>query len=253
MSKSTTTDDIIYGVNPAFETILAGRRKIYQACLGRQALRNPRIQTLSVLCKKRGIPVEIHEKGRLIHLACGSRDHQGVVLKTAPYPYASFAETVAAATRLLLLDNIEDPQNVGAILRSAEVLGFRNILLPQKGVPGIYASVAKASAGATEHLRIVREMNATQYAKRLLPENWRILALDASGDMAPRDCSTEADHKILLVIGGENKGVRQFILNSAHAVLRIPQHGRINSLNASAAAAIAMYALREPSHRVEIS
>ena len=242
MNTQATENDVVYGLNPAFEALLAGRRKIMRASLGRQALRNPRVKKLESLCRQRDIPIETHEKGRLIHLA-GSRDHQGVVLETSPYPYGTFEDAVADVDRLLLLDNMEVPQNVGAILRSAEILGFKTVLLPQKGVPGVYPSVVKASAGATEHLTIIRDMNAPQYAKRLLAEGWQLVPLDAGGTVAPEEFQNEPGAKAALVIGGENKGVHQFILNNARVVLRIPQQGRINSLNASVAAGIAMYEL----------
>lgn len=143
-----------------------------------------------------------------------------------------------------MLDNIEDPHNVGAILRSAEVHGFHHILLPHKGVPGVYPSVVKASAGASEHLQIARDMNATQYVKRLRAEEaWEVVALDAARPISVDEYEVEKDAKLLLVIGGENKSIHQFILNDADAIVNIRQHGRINSLNASVAAGIAMHAL----------
>ncbi|MFO7821623.1 MAG: 23S rRNA (guanosine(2251)-2'-O)-methyltransferase RlmB [Lentisphaeria bacterium] len=245
MSNPSSAPDFIYGLNPAFEVLRAKRREVYRAYFSPNALRNPRPKKLASLCEQRGIGVESREKGRLIHIA-GSREHQGVVLEVSPYPYAAFTEIIQSSNRLVLLDNIEDPHNAGAILRTAEVLGYPGILLPRKGVPRIYPSVVKASAGATEHLRIVREMNATQYIKKLAADEaeWQVVALDAAGDMAPHQYQLPPETNLLLVIGGENKGVHQFILNNSNAVLKITQHGKINSLNASVAAAIAMYSLQ---------
>ncbi len=171
-----------------------------------------------------------------------SRDHQGVVLKTGLYPYTA-TDDLWDADRLLLLDNIEDPHNVGAILRSAEIFGFHAVLLSKRGVPEVYPSVVKVSAGATEFLRISKEHSANQYAQAAREKAYRIVALDAKGDCDLRTAAAEsAGQRLLLVIGGEDKSVGQYILNMADRVARIEQHGRINSLNASVAASIAMFA-----------
>ncbi len=169
--------------------------------------------------------------------------HQGVVLETDPYPYASLG-ALQGAGRLLLMDNVEDPQNVGAILRSAEIFGWRDVLLANRGVPEIYPSVVKASSGATEHLRIARDRTATDYVRALLPLGFTLAALDARGSDALEPLGARPPAKLLLVIGGEHRAVGQHILNQAHYRLRIPQRGRITSLNASVAAGIALYTLR---------
>ena len=242
MAKPST--EYIYGINPAFEVIRAGRRSVKEALLNKSIRNNPRIKKLIALLGKRSIPIEWVERGRLIDLS-KSRDTQGVVLKSSLYPYVSF-ETLANESRLLLLDNVEDPHNVGGILRSAEVFGFQSVLLPLKGVPDIYPSVTKVSAGATEHLQIAKELSATEYVKRLSQAGFTIVALDAKGKTDPRAMNWQTIDKLLLVIGGEDLGVGQYILNSAQHVVGIPLHGRINSLNASVAAAIFMFAVSNP-------
>ena len=235
--------DIVYGINPAFETVLSGRRTVYRAVLSKSAATNPRLKKLEKLCNERNLKVEWLEKGRLIDIS-GSRENQGVVIETAPYPYADLGEILEAPGKLLLIDNIEDPQNVGAVLRSAQVLGFNDILLPDRGVPGIYPSVVKASAGATEHLRIVRQMNAVKYMQEVVAETGCMtVALDAKGERTLSDCAMMLKEPFMLTIGGEDKGVHQYILNNADVTAYIPQQGSVPSLNASTAAAIAMYAL----------
>lgn len=186
--------------------------------------------------------MEWQEKGRLISM-CESRDNQGVVVCCSPYPYVPSKE-MGLAPRTLLMDNLEDPQNVGAILRSAEIFGFSEVFLPLKGTPGIYPSVVKASAGASEHLRIARDRNANQYLKLAKQLGYKIAALDGAGKVDLDELAGNAPEKLMLVIGGEDKGVGQFILNEADYVVRLPQIGYINSLNASVAAGVAMYALR---------
>ena len=166
-----------------------------------------------------------------------------MVLKVSRYPYVEHQDCLAAK-RVLLLDNVEDPHNVGAILRSAEVFGFHHVLLPTKGVPEVYPSVSKVSAGAVEFLNIARDCGAVTYVQKALEAGYTVPALDAKGKTSLDDFAAERKEPLLVVIGGEDKGVGQFILNNATVTLAIPQSGRINSLNASVAASITLYALR---------
>lgn len=234
---------MVYGVNPVFEVLLAGRRRISCAYLGETA-RNPRIRKLELFLAEKGVAVQRVDKGRLNDLV-RTREHQGVALECSPYPYVPF-ESLLASPKLLLLDNVEDPHNVGAILRSAEVFGFDSVLLPVRGVPDIYPSVVKASAGATEHLKIAKERSANRYVQAAAEQGFQVVALDADGDTGLQKLASLRIEKLLLVIGGEEKSVGQFILNQAQYVVRIEQRGRINSLNASVAAGICMFALSNP-------
>ncbi len=236
-------NEFIYGLNPCFEAIRAGRRKIIQAYLSISTKKNPRIIKLAKFLESRKIPLEWSEKGKLIQLA-NSKDNQGVVLKTSPYPYSSFEELIGSP-KILLLDNIEDPHNVGAILRSAEVLGFNSVFMANKGVPEIYPSVVKVSAGATEFLKISKVMSANSYVKKAVEHGFKIIALDMKGETGISEIKSKIPEKFLLVIGGEDKSVGQFILNIADYVVRLEQHGKINSLNSSVAAGVAMFALSE--------
>ncbi len=234
--------EYIYGINPIFEVVRSGRRRIYQAVLNKATAKQPRLAKLASYLERRNIKIDWVEKGRVSDLA-GSREHQGAVLKVSPYPYAEFAD-VAGQPRLLLLDNVEDPHNLGAILRSAEIFGFQHVLLPVKGTPDVYPSVVKVSAGATEHMTICKDATANNYLKRVIDDGYIVVALDGGGDTDLSELEGFNANKMLLVIGGEDKAVGQFILNSAHHVVRISQRGRINSLNASVAAGIAMYELQ---------
>ncbi|NLF17198.1 MAG: RNA methyltransferase [Lentisphaerae bacterium] len=233
--------DILYGVNPAFEAVLAGRRQIRAAFLNRGAAGNARLQKLAALLQSRGVEAQWVEKGRLID-RCQSHEHQGVVLETSPYPYVTLDE-IMEQPRLVLLDNIEDPHNVGAIIRSAEVLGFGGVLLPSHGVPPVLPSVVKASAGATEHLPITCAAGVSAYVHAARQRDTCIVALDGKGSASLAEVAAARPARLLLVCGGEDRGVGQFILNQAQFVVRIPQHGRIGSLNASVAAGIALHAL----------
>ena len=233
--------EYIYGINPAFEVVRAGKRKVYEAFINKASAEQPRIRKLSAYLEKTGVPIQWVTKRRVMDLS-GNRDHQGVVLKTGRYPYVP-SDTLWGRQRLLLLDNVEDPHNVGAILRSAEIFGFDSVLLSKKGVPDVYPSVVKVSAGATEFLDIAKDASANSYVRRAQEEGYQVLALDASGKVDIRTVRTQLSDKVLVVIGGEDRSVGQFILNAADFVVSIGQRGRINSLNASVAAGISLYAL----------
>ncbi len=233
--------EYVYGINPIFEVIRSGRRKVYEAYLNQAASGQPRVAKLAAVLEKHEVPVVWVDKQRLFELS-RSKEHQGAVIKTAPYPYMTFDELLGRP-RLLMLDNVEDPTNLGAIIRSAEIFDFHDICLPRKGTPEIYPSVVKVSAGASEHLHICRDRTANQYLKAALEEEYTVVALDGKGTTPLQALSAHTLDKLLLVIGGEDKSVGQYILNEAHYVARIPMAGRVNSLNASVAAGIAMYCL----------
>jgi 23S rRNA (guanosine2251-2'-O)-methyltransferase len=233
--------EYIYGINPAFEVLRGGKRAIHHAYLNEAAQDNPRLRKLAKFIESKHVQIEWVSKQRLFELA-ESKDHQGAVLKTDPYPYVD-ADDLYERDRLLLLDNTEDPHNTGAIIRCADVFGYHAILAPEKGVPEVYPSVVKVSAGATEHLDIARQGSANQHMRKAKETLHVVVALDAAGTIELDELAKTLSARHLLVIGGEAKAVSQFILNSADYVVRIPQFGKINSLNASVAAGIAMYAL----------
>jgi 23S rRNA (guanosine2251-2'-O)-methyltransferase len=232
--------ELVYGINPAFEIVRSGRRKIFKAYIVDNE--NPKTNKLINILKSKSIPIHFIDKGRLFNII-KIKNHQGVVLETEEYPYVSFTQCFEE-DKLLLLDNIEDPHNLGAILRSAEIFGFKNILLPSKGSPEIYASVVKVSTGASEHLNIARDMTANGYIKKSQEFGYKIIALDENGKTELSEMKEQLnDEKFVLVIGGEDKSVGQFILNNADYIVKMRQLGKVNSLNASVAAGIAMYAL----------
>jgi 23S rRNA (guanosine2251-2'-O)-methyltransferase len=233
--------EYIYGINPTFEVVRGGKRQVYEAYLNRSSTRQPRIRKLMEYLEKMEIPIVLADKGRLIDLS-RSRDHQGVVLKTNPYPYQA-SDTLWGRPRILLLDNVEDPHNVGAILRSAEIFGFNTVLLAMRGVPDIYPSVVKVSAGATEFLDIAKDASANTYVRHAQERGYQVVALDGKGTVDVRTVGEQLAPEVLVVIGGEDRSVGQFILNAADFVVSIKQRGRINSLNASVAAGISLFAL----------
>ena len=233
--------EFLYGINPAFEAIRAGRRQVIRLYFSQGSGQNPRLKKLVQVAEKYQVPVEAVDKSRLFDL-CQTREHQGCVLETGAFPYTPYAEMLGEK-RLVLLDNIEDPHNVGAIARTAEALGWRNLLLPRRGCPLLLPSVVKASAGACEFLQVAVSCASNQYVKIALEEGYTVVSLDGSGSITLEGVRDLQLEKILLVVGGENAGVSQFILNNSTHIAAIRQTGKINSLNASVATALALYLL----------
>ena len=234
----------MYGLNPCFEALRADRRRFFDAYINETTRDSTRLQKLAGLLEKRGVPISYVSKGRLNQL-CGSDEHQGAVIRSGLYPYVTWESLFAEnKNRLLLLDNVEDPHNVGAILRSAEIFGFDAVFLPMKGVPEVYPSVVKVSAGAAEFMHIARDRDSNRYAREAKDRGYKILSLDAGGKTMLDSLDGMPDEKVMLVVGGEDRGVGQFIINMSDYVVSIEQCGHVNSLNASVAAGIAMHSLR---------
>ncbi|NQT27005.1 23S rRNA (guanosine(2251)-2'-O)-methyltransferase RlmB [candidate division KSB1 bacterium] len=234
----------IYGINAATEVVNSGRRKVHKAFLDRKRANDHRIRNLARLLDTKSISIEWVDKRRLTKLSSHT-DHQGAVLRTLPYFYHP-SEKLWDRPRILLLDSVEDPQNVGAILRSAEIFGFRAVLLSKKGVPDILPSIVKVSSGATEFLSIAKDSSSSNYANTAKQNGYQIVALDAKGTIEIQDLGRPLAQKVLLVIGGENRGVSKSVLSRSDFIVSICQSGRINSLNASVAAGIALFSLQNP-------
>lgn len=234
--------EFLYGINPVGEAVMAGRRAIHTIFCAQGTEANPRMRKLANAARSRNIPVSWISRAE-VSAKAGTRENQGVCAQCDPFPYTPFAE-ILGAPRMVLLDNIEDPHNIGAIMRSAEVLGWKNVLLPRRGAALVLPSVAKTAAGACEYLNIAVNCSANQYVKIAQENGYTVVALDGDGKSTFEMVRAQAPEKLLLVVGGEDSGVGQFIKMNAQHVLAIPQSGHVNSLNASVAAALALFELR---------
>ena len=175
----------------------------------------------------------------------GSPDHQGVVAEVDPYPYADPTALLADRSALLVaLDQVQDPRNLGAVCRTAEVAGAAGVVIPQRRAAAVTAVACKASAGAVEHLAVARVRNLADWLGEAREAGFWAWGADAGAPTA----YTEADLKggTVLVLGGEGKGLRPRVAASCDGLLAIPQRGRTASLNVSAAAAVLLFeALRQ--------
>lgn len=171
---------------------------------------------------------------------CGSPDHQGVVAEVDPYPYADPASLLASPSALVLaLDRVQDPRNLGAICRSAEVAGASGVVIPQRHSAGVTAAACKASAGAVEHLPVARVRNLADWLAEAKGTGAWVYGADAGAEATYE--SLDYEGRAVLALGGEEKGLRPRVASACDALVSIPGRGRVASLNVSAAAAVLLF------------
>jgi 23S rRNA (guanosine2251-2'-O)-methyltransferase len=197
------------------------------------------------LAGKRGVRVQRVDRQQLDRVVNGT-NHQGVVANVSDYPYAGVEEVLAVARArqeppwLLLLDCLQDPQNLGTLLRTAEILGVHGVILPDRRAVGITPAVVSASSGASEHLRIAQVTNLARTLEDLKGQDVWIYGLeDVEG--ASSLWKTDLGGALALVVGSEGQGMRRLVRESCDVLVRLPMRGQINSLNAAVAGSVALY------------
>jgi len=232
----------ISGRNPVYETLRAGRRRANRLMVAQGAQLKGRLAQIIRICKDKEIPIEFAPRKQLDSLGSA---HQGVALQTGEYPYCDLkdildqAEARAEAHFLLLLDALQDPQNLGTLLRTAEIVGVHGILLPYKRTATITPAVVSASSGACEHL-LITQVNLAQAIGLLKEAGMWIVGLE-SGAQAQLPSQIRLDGAIALVVGNEGEGMRTLVRDSCDWLLRLPMRGKIDSLNAAVAGSVALY------------
>ncbi len=225
----------MYGRNAVHELLRAGRRRVRQVWATEQALREP------WLAGGPGRPTAERASGEDIERRCGSTGHQGVCALADAYPYADAAEVLAAPDPfLVVLDEVQDVQNLGAIARTAECAGATGLLIPERRSAEVTPAACKASAGAVEHLAIARVRNVADALGDAKDRGiWCYGAAAGEGAVA----WTQPDYGggVALVLGAEGKGLRPRVAAACDQLVALPLRGRIDSLNVSAAAAALMY------------
>lgn len=170
---------------------------------------------------------------------CGSPDHQGIVAEVDPYPYADPTSLLAAGGLLLALDQVQDPRNLGAVCRSAEVAGADGVVVPERRSAAVTAVVCKASAGAVEHVAVARARNLADWLAEARSAGFWIWGAAADAGSAPWE--VDLTGPTVLVMGGEGKGLRPRVAAACDGAVALPTGGRIESLNVSAAAAALLF------------
>jgi 23S rRNA (guanosine2251-2'-O)-methyltransferase len=233
----------LYGVNPVRELLRAGGEGLAELWLA-AGERGRALAELAEVGRARGAKVREAPREKLDRLA-GTDRHQGVVAVVADYRYRELDELLEAARAtstaplLVVLDGIEDPQNLGAVIRSAHALGAHGVVIPKDRAAGITPAAAKASAGAVEHCPVARVTNLSQALARLKEAGVWTLATDAAAESSIS--AVDLTLPTAIVIGSEGGGVRPLVRRTCDRVARIPMEGKVGSLNASASAAIVLY------------
>lgn len=235
-------DDVLVGRNAVTEALKSGRgiNKLWIASGDREGS----VAEIAALAKERGIVVQYVERAKIEALAGGHR-HQGVLAYVAPVPYAEFEDILKAAEAkgeapfLVLLDELEDPHNLGALLRTADATGVHGILIPKRRSVSLNATVAKTSAGAVEYVPVARIGNIAQTLKKLKEKGFWVAGADMDGEKAYYEADLTGP--LVLVVGSEGKGMSRLTKEACDFIVRMPMVGRINSLNASVAGSILMY------------
>jgi 23S rRNA (guanosine2251-2'-O)-methyltransferase len=228
---------ILYGRNPVREALRAGRRRIEAVWATERAAREPWLAAAN----PRIVGAEEVER------RAGSRDHQGVCAEAGGYPYVSAAELLGVAEPFIVaLDELQDPQNLGAIARTAECAGATGLVICERRAAAVTPAVAKASAGAVEHLRIARVRNMADFLGEAKALGCWCYGADAEAT-TPYD-QPDYSGGVVLVLGAEGTGLRPRVAKSCDALVSIPLHGRTESLNASAAAAVLVYGILQRRH-----
>lgn len=224
---------IIYGKNP-IEEALNYDRKIYEVFTSLSEH-----DTLIKKAKNKGIKVTFLDKKTMHKRFEGS--HQGIGANVQDYEYKTLEEVMNQEGRqlFLMLDSITDPHNLGAILRSAEAFGVTGIILPKDRSASINATVVKVSAGAIEHVNLIEVVNLHQTMRTLKERNVWVIGLDLDTDATLEDVYVDTD--LCLVLGNEGKGMRPLIRKTCDTLVRIPMNGKVNSLNVSVSAGVALY------------
>jgi 23S rRNA (guanosine2251-2'-O)-methyltransferase len=240
--------EILYGIHPVSEALVSRRRKIHEVYLQKDN-QSGRLDRLASAAAQRGIGVKAIGPADLKALT-GVSGHQGAAAKVDPLPLTAVSDMLAAAqTRggtlfLLMLDNILDPQNLGAIIRTALCVGIDGVILPKDRSAPPTPAVSKASAGALEHVSLSRVTNLVSTIKHCKKSGLWVMGLDKKADRSIYD--GDLTGSIAIVLGGEQKGIRPLVSKNCDFLVSIPQLGALDSLNVSAAAAVAMYeALRQ--------
>ncbi len=234
-------NDIIYGRNTVREALIAGRVRKVLILTGASSV----AVELQQDAKRLAIPVATVDRRELDRLAPGA-NHQGVVAEVAPFAYASLDEILAASVSrseppfILLLDCIQDPQNLGTLLRTAEAVGIHGVVIPRHRAAEITPAVEKASAGAVEHLRIAQEANLTLVIQRLKAAGVWVAGIEDTPS-ATDYARANLTGPLAIVVGSEGKGISRLVRESCDFVLRLPMRGRVTSLNAAVAGSVVLY------------
>ena len=234
--------EFIYGRNPVYETLRARRRDVFSLQVAEGVQDKGRLADIIDLAQKRKIPIERVPRPRLDKL---SENHQGVALETSGYPYIGLDDILENARVqseplfVLLLDTLQNPQNLGSIIRTAEAVGVHGVIIPAHRAAEVTPAVVSASAGASEHM-LVAQANLANAIDTLKEADAWVVGLDESPE-SKDPSEVRLDGALAVVVGSEGEGIHQLVKSKCDFLLRLPMQGQIESLNAAVAGSVALY------------
>jgi 23S rRNA (guanosine2251-2'-O)-methyltransferase len=226
---------LLSGIHPVAEALRAGNP--LERIVIAQGAGGPRLQEIIDLARRASVPIRFEPRAALDKLA-SSAAHQGVIALGAARKYADL-ESVSSSRMLVVLDGVEDPHNLGAIVRTAHAAGAGAVIIPERRAAGVTDAVAKAAAGALEHLPLVRVTNINRTLEELKERGMWIYGLDERG--TTNYDQVEYAERSVLVLGGEGKGLHEQVRKHCDLLVRIPLAGKISSLNVSVATGIVLF------------
>lgn len=237
--------EILTRRNTVLETLRGSRRELRQLWL-QEGLDRKTYDAFVRAARVRQVPVQAASKQRLGRLA-GDGRHQGVVLEVGAYPYSSVEEILGLAERreerpfLLLLDLLHGPQNIGSLLRTAEICGVHGVVVQDRRAPEITPAVVQYSSGAAEHLHIAQVTNLVNTIRQLQAADIWVVGMDLAEDARSLE-TVDLDMPLAIVVGHEGNGLRRLVAKSCDFLLQLPMRGHVDSLNAAVAGSILLYA-----------
>jgi 23S rRNA (guanosine2251-2'-O)-methyltransferase len=240
--------ETLYGRQPVRETLRAGRRQVFRVLLAREIRLAPVVKQILTLADKANVPVQMVDRRDMDKLG-GEVNHQGLAAEVSGYPFVDLQDLLETAPDsdeppfLLLLDHIQDPQNLGSLLRTAEAVGVHGVIIPHRRAAGVTPAAVRASAGAAEHVHVARVPNLVRAIKSLQTQGLWLAGLEA---VAQAELYTQADlaGSVGLVVGSEGQGLARLVRETCDFLIRLPLQGQVESLNAAVAGAIALYEIR---------
>ena len=240
--------EVLYGRQPVVETLRARRRQVFKLMLARGVRARGTVDEALALASSAGVPVQEVERSALDRLGSEAH-HQGLAAEVSGYPYVDLPDLLEGARRageapfLLLLDHLLDPQNLGSLLRSADAAGAHGAVIPDRRAAAVTPAAVRASAGAAEHLRVAQVTNLVRAMESLQAQGVWLTGLDMAPE-AQEYTAADLSGPLGLVVGGEGPGLGRLVRERCDLVIHLPMCGRVASLNAAVAGAIALYEAR---------
>jgi 23S rRNA (guanosine2251-2'-O)-methyltransferase len=240
--------ELLYGRHAVLEALRANRRQLYRLWVEGEGKEHASgiVGEILAAAKRTNLPVRYLQGGMFDKLRSENANAQGVALETGEYRYVEWEDCLAAAKHqgapplLLILDHLQDPQNLGTLIRTAEAMGVHGILLPDRRAARITAAVSNASAGAVEHMLVAQVTNLNRTIDELKQRNVWVGGLDGAPDTPPVG-QARLDGPLALVVGSEGEGLSRLTREKCDFLLRLPMRGEVESLNAAVAGSIVLY------------